>query len=128
MSADWLESFQQVLAACEVSLEMMAHVLWIADEGTFVVHHILIGGNHIHATMAQNLDVHAFHQRSFVAIFVACRMGQSGRTGERREMVGAKAGNYTPVVEEIDLWVTRFECLCSVEIHLSTLYKITKWW
>ena len=41
-------------------------------------------------------------------------MGHGGRTGERLEMEAAKAGNYTPVVEEIDLWVTRIECLCSV--------------
>jgi hypothetical protein len=41
-------------------------------------------------------------------------MGQGGKTGERLEMEAAKAGNYTPVVEEIDSWVARIECLCSV--------------
>jgi hypothetical protein len=41
-------------------------------------------------------------------------MGHGGRTGERLEMEAAKAGNYTPVVEEIDSWVARIECLCSV--------------
>jgi hypothetical protein len=41
-------------------------------------------------------------------------MGYGGRTGERLEMEAAKAGNYTPVVEEIDLWVAQIECLCSV--------------
>jgi len=29
-------------------------------------------------------------------------------------MEAAKAGNYTPVVEAIDSWITRIECLCSV--------------
>jgi len=41
-------------------------------------------------------------------------MGHGGRTGERLEMEAAKAGNYTPVVEEIDSWVARIECFCSV--------------
>jgi hypothetical protein len=41
-------------------------------------------------------------------------MGHGGRTGERLEMEAAKAGNYTPVVEEIDSWVARIDCLCSV--------------
>jgi hypothetical protein len=41
-------------------------------------------------------------------------MGHGSRTGERLEMVAAKAGNYTPVVEEIDLWVARIEYLCLV--------------
>jgi hypothetical protein len=29
-------------------------------------------------------------------------MGHGGRTGERLEMEAVKAGNYTPVVEEIE--------------------------
>jgi len=44
-------------------------------------------------------------------------MEPGGRTGERLEMVAAKAGNYTlvvVVVDDIDLQVTRIECLCSV--------------
>ena len=41
-------------------------------------------------------------------------MGHGGRTGERLEMEAAKAGNYSPVVEEIDSWVARIECLCLV--------------
>ena len=41
-------------------------------------------------------------------------MGQGGRTGERLEMVAAKAGNYTPGEDEFDLWVAQIECLCSV--------------
>jgi hypothetical protein len=41
-------------------------------------------------------------------------MGQGGRTGEHLEMVAAKAGNYTPVVQQIDVWVARIECLSSV--------------
>jgi hypothetical protein len=41
-------------------------------------------------------------------------MGNGGRTGERLEMEGAKAGNYTPEVEETDSWVARIDCLRSV--------------
>ena len=32
-------------------------------------------------------------------------MGLGGRSGERLEMVTAKAGNYTPVEDDIDLGV-----------------------
>jgi len=45
-------------------------------------------------------------------------MEPGGRTGERLEMVAAKAGNYTlvlvvvvAVVDEIDLRIARIECL-----------------
>jgi hypothetical protein len=50
-------------------------------------------------------------------------MEPGGRTGERLEMVAAKAGNYTlvlvvvvvvVVVDEIDSRIARIECLCSV--------------
>jgi hypothetical protein len=44
-------------------------------------------------------------------------MGQGVSTGERLEMVPAKAGNYTllvVVVDDIHLWVTRIEFLCLV--------------
>ena len=41
-------------------------------------------------------------------------MWLGGRTGERREIKAVKAGNYTPMVEEIDLWVAQIECVCSV--------------
>ena len=44
-------------------------------------------------------------------------MEHGGRTGERLEMEAAEVGNYTPVVEEIDLSVPRIECLCSVYFH-----------
>jgi len=48
-------------------------------------------------------------------------MGHGGRTGERLGMEAAKAGNYTPVVEEMDWWVARIECLCSVYFHRDYL-------
>jgi len=43
-------------------------------------------------------------------------MVQGGRTGERLEMVPAKAGNYTlmVVVDEIDSRVAQIVCLCLV--------------
>jgi hypothetical protein len=48
-------------------------------------------------------------------------MGHGGRTGERLEMEAARAGNYTPVVEEIDVLVARIECLRSVYFQHSYL-------
>jgi len=91
-----------------VRLEMTAHVLRIAEGGTFEVHHILLGGNQMLATMAHNSDILGSHQ-SLVVSLVSCSMEPGGRTGERLEMVAAKAGNYTlvlvvvvVVVDEID--------------------------
>ena len=51
-------------------------------------------------------------------------MVQVGRTGERLEMVPAKAGNYTlvAVVDESDLQVAQIECLCSV--YFPHYYRI----
>jgi len=97
-----------------VRLEMTASVLRIAEGGTFEVHHNLLGRNHIVATMARNSDMLGL-LLSLVVSLVSCSMGHGGRTGDRLEMVPAKAGNYTlVVVDEIDLRVARIECLCSV--------------
>jgi hypothetical protein len=43
-------------------------------------------------------------------------MELGGKTGECLEIVAAKAGNYTPVVvvDGIDSWVARIDCICSV--------------
>jgi len=41
-------------------------------------------------------------------------MGHGGGTGERLQMVAARAGNNTPVEDEFDLWAAQIECLCSV--------------
>jgi hypothetical protein len=37
-------------------------------------------------------------------------MGHGGGTGEHLEKVAVKAGNYTPVADEFDLWVARIVC------------------
>jgi hypothetical protein len=41
-------------------------------------------------------------------------MGQGGKIGERLEMVAAKAANYTPVEDKVDLVVAPTECQCVV--------------
>jgi len=58
------------------------------------------------ATMAHNSDILGLYQ-SLVVILVSFWMKPGGRTGERLEMVAAKAGNYTlvVVVDEVDLRV-----------------------
>jgi hypothetical protein len=66
-----------------------------------VVHHILHGGSHILATIAHNSDTLVVHHQILVASFLSCLKRQGGRTGERLEMVAVKAGNCTPVGEEI---------------------------
>jgi len=119
-SAEWLDWFEAVLQALEVRLEIMAHVLWIAEGGTFEVHHIVLGGNRILATVAHNSDFLGLHQ-SLVVHLVSCWMEPGGRTGERLEMVAAKAGNYTlvmvVVLDEIDSLVARIDCHCLVYFH-----------
>jgi hypothetical protein len=69
-----------------------------------VVHHNLLGGNCILATVAHNSHILGLHQ-SLVVNLVSCCMGHGGRTGEDREIEATNVGNYTPVVEEIDFWV-----------------------
>jgi len=117
-SAGCLDCFQAVLEAHEVLLEMTAHVLWIAEGGTFEVHHIFLDGNHMLATMAHNSDILGSHQ-SLVVSLVSCWMQPGVGTGVCLEMVAAKADNYTLVVgvEEIDSRVARIECLCLVDFH-----------
>jgi len=62
MSAGLLEYFKVMLEALEVRLEMTAHVLWIAEGGTFDVLHNLLGGIHMLAMMAYNSDILGLHQ------------------------------------------------------------------
>jgi len=114
MLADWPECFPLVLEALQVRLEIMAPVLWIAERGPFEVHHNHLGWSRILATMAHSSDILGLHHQSLVASIVSCWMGQGVRTGERLEMVAAKTGNCTPVVDETDLGVVQIECLCSV--------------
>ena len=71
-------------------------------------------------TMVHNCDILGFHQCLVVSL-VSCSMGHGGRTGERLEMVVARAGNYTPVEDEFDLWAARIECLCLVYFQYYSL-------
>jgi len=114
MLADWLDGLQPVLEALEVSLEMTAPAWWIAEGGTFEVHHSQLGGSRILAMMAHNSDILGLHLQSLVASLVSCWVGQGGKTGEHLEMVAAKVGNYTPVEDEFDSGVAWIECLYTV--------------
>jgi hypothetical protein len=112
MSVEWLDCFEAVLEALKLHLEMMVHVLWIAEERTFEVHHNLLGGNHMLDTMPNNSNILWLHQYLVVSL-VSYWMGHGGRTGERVEMLAARVGNYTPVEDEFDMWITQIECLSS---------------
>jgi len=114
MLAESLDCFQAVLEALKVLLGMMAHVLSIAEGGTFEIHHILFGGNHMLTTMAHNPYIVLLCQ-SLVVSSVSCKMGPSSRTGEHLEIVAAKASKYSLVVlDVINLQIAQIECLCSV--------------
>jgi hypothetical protein len=113
-STDWLECFQPVLEAHKVRLEMMTPVLWIAKGGTFEVHHILLVRSRILVTMAHNSHILGLYYQSLDVSLGSCWLGQGGTTRERLEIVAAKSGNNSLVGKEINLWVTRIQCLCSV--------------
>ena len=113
MSAEWVHCFEMVLEALKVRLEVMSPVLWIPKGESFVVYHNLLGGCLILATMAHNSENLGLHQ-SLVPILLLGWIGQGGRTGQRLEMVVAKAGNYTLVVDNSDSFVAQIECLCSL--------------
>jgi hypothetical protein len=66
-----------VLEALKVLLELTAHVLQIAGGGTFEVHHVLRGGNHMLPTMAHNSDILGL-PLSLVVSLVSCSMGLGG--------------------------------------------------
>jgi len=93
-----------------VHLEMKGPALWIAEGGTFEVHHNFLRGNSILATIGHNSNIIGL-QQSVVVILVSWRIEQSVTTGERPEMVAAKAGNFSPLVDEVELWVTQIGCL-----------------
>jgi hypothetical protein len=90
--------------ALEVHLEMTAPVEWIAEGGTFEIHHHLHGGHHIFPTITHNPDIFVLYQRLVVSL-VSCWIGQDCRTGERLEMVAVNVGINMPVVDIIDLLV-----------------------
>jgi hypothetical protein len=53
-------------------------------------------------------------------------MGQGGRTGERVEMVAARAGKYALVEDKYDWWVAQIMCLfrCISSINISCFYIV----
>jgi hypothetical protein len=57
MLADWLSCFLAVLEALSVHLETMALLLGTATGETFETRHNRLGGGHILATVAHNLDI-----------------------------------------------------------------------
>jgi len=70
-SAESQDCVEAVLVALDVCLEMTTPALWIAEGGTFEVHHILLGGNCILATMAYNSDMLGL-PLSLVVSLVSC--------------------------------------------------------
>jgi len=121
MSAGWLVRFQTVLAAFEMCLEMTAPVMWIAKGGTFAIHHNLLEGSRILAMLAYHSDILGLHQ-SLVVSSLSCWMGQNGRTGEHLELLSAKAGNYTLVMNEID------SGLPELNVFARNMSCIIIWW
>jgi hypothetical protein len=84
--------FEGVLVPLMVRLEITAHVLGIAEGGTYEVTHNLRGGNDMVSTMAHYADICGLPQCLIVSL-VSGWMGHGGTTGECLRMVTARAGN-----------------------------------
>ena len=127
MAAECMDWFMAVLEAHQLHLEMMAHLQWIAEGGTFEVNHNLLGENYKLATMAHNSDIVGLHQSLSVTL-VSCWIGHGGRTVEHLQMVAAKLVNNTLEVNEIDLGVARIECPYSVYFqHYDPMLYLVIW-
>jgi len=92
-----------------VHLQIPAHVFWIAEGGTFEVHHDLLGGNHKLSKTAKYLDIYGLRQSCIVSLYTA-RLQPGGKTGEHLEMVAAKEDNCSPVEDDTDLYIAWNEC------------------
>jgi len=89
----------------------MTLVLKTAEGGTFESRHNCLGGGHILATVAHNLDMLGLRWW-LVANCVACWMETSDKTAERLEMAAVKVGNHTLAAEDIDQCVSQIDCRC----------------
>jgi hypothetical protein len=67
----------------------------------------------MHVRMAHYSDILGLLKCEVVSM-VSCCMGHGGRTGECLGIVAAREGNYTPVEDEIDLFVAPIDRPCSV--------------
>jgi len=101
MLPDWLDCFPAVLEALSVHLEMTAMVLRTAGGETFDTRHSRLGGGHILATVAHNLD--NIGLRSWlVGNWMSYWMENGDKTTEHLEMAAVEQDNHTHAADDID--------------------------
>jgi len=111
MLADWLDCFLEVVEAMLVRLEMMALVLESADGVTFETHHNHLGGGHILATVAHNLEILGLGWW-LVGNIVSCWIANCDKTTRHPEMATVDAGNHTHLADDIDWSLSPINSLC----------------
>jgi hypothetical protein len=114
--ADWLDCVPVVLEALLVHLELTALVLGTAAGETFETCHNRLGGGHMLATVAHNLDIIGLYWRLVANCCVSCSMENGDKNAERLEMAAAKEGNHTHVAVDIDWCVPQIDCLCQWQV------------
>jgi len=111
MLADWLDCFPAVLEALSVHLEMTALVLVTAAGATFETRHNHLGGGHILATVAHNLEIGGLRWCLVVNCCVSCWMEIGDKTVECLEMAPVKEGIHTHEADVIHWRVAQIDCL-----------------
>ena len=93
-------------------LEMMALVLGTAAGETFETRHNHLGGGHILATVAHNLDIIGLRWWLVANCSVSCCMEDGNKTAEHLEKAAVKESNHTHAVDDTDWRVSQIDCLC----------------
>ena len=106
-----------VLAAILVHLVMMVLVLGTPEAGTFETSHNHIGGDHILATVAHNMEILGLCGWLVVNCCVLCYMENFNQTVEHLQMTAVKVGNYTHAEHDIDWCVSQINCLCQRQLE-----------
>jgi len=94
-----------------VHLEMTALVLGTAAGETFETRYNCLGGGHIFATVAHNLDIVGLRWW-LVENCVSCRMENGDKTAESLEMAAVKGANHTHAAVDNDWGVSQIDSVC----------------
>jgi len=104
MMANWLECFPVVLEALSEHPEITAIVQAIVGGWTFETRHKHLGGGHILAPVAHNLEILGLLWW-LVENKVSCWIENGDKTVECLEIAAVQEVNHTLVVYDIDWWV-----------------------
>jgi len=80
--------------------------------GSFEIHHIHLGGCHILATVAHNVEIIGLPWWLVVNCCVSCWMENGHKTAEHLEMAAVNVGNHTLAADHTDWGVSQIDCIC----------------